>query len=72
CVEKCQVEAVSMNDAQIAVVDSSRCIGCGACANLCPTEAISMALHPQVPSPPGTARDLRQAILQGIQNAVAE
>jgi ferredoxin len=72
CVEKCQVEAVSMNDAQVAVVDSNRCIGCGACANLCPTEAIFMALHPQVPSPPETARDLRQAILKGIQNAVAE
>jgi ferredoxin len=60
CVEKCQVEAVH-----------NRCIGCGACANLCPSEAISMALHPQAPSPPATARDLRQAILKGIQSATA-
>lgn len=71
CVEKCQVEAVSMNDAEIAVVDRNRCIGCGACANLCPSEAISMALHPQAPSPPATARDLRKAILKGIQSATA-
>jgi len=30
------------------------------------------SLDPQVPSTPGTARDLRQAILKGIQNAAAE
>ena len=30
------------------------------------------SLDPQAPSPPGTARDLRQAILKGIQNAAAE
>ena len=71
CVENCQVEAVSMNDEEIAVVDENRCIGCGACAHLCPTEAIAMTLHPQVPSPPATARDLRKAILKGIQSAPA-
>jgi len=72
CVEHCQMEAVSMNDEEIAVVEENRCIGCGACANLCPTEAISMGLHPKVPSPPATARDLRIAILKGLQSAGAE
>ncbi len=71
CVEKCQVEAVSMNAQELAVVDPDRCIGCGACANLCPSEAISMTLHPHAPSPPATGRDLRKAILKGIQSAQA-
>jgi Na+-translocating ferredoxin:NAD+ oxidoreductase RNF subunit RnfB len=72
CVEHCQMEAISMNDEEIAVVDENRCIGCGACANLCPTDAIDMELHPKVPSPPATARDLRMAILKSIQSAGAE
>ena len=58
-----------MNDEEIAVVNENRCIGCGACANLCPEEAISMALHPDVPAPPATARDLRKAIFENVQSA---
>ncbi|UCF93031.1 MAG: 4Fe-4S binding protein [Desulfobacterales bacterium] len=69
CVELCQMEAVALNADEKATVDENRCIGCGACANGCPTEAISMLRHPDVPTPPATARDLRRAMLSDIQRA---
>jgi ferredoxin len=71
CVEHCQMGAITMNNEDIAIVDEDRCIGCGACANLCPTDAIDMKLHPKVPSPPATARDLRKSILKSLESAGA-
>ena len=41
CVERCQMEAVAMQD-DIAVVDLNRCIGCGLCVSACPSDAMQM------------------------------
>lgn len=39
CIERCQVEAISVDDyAKI----NERCIGCGLCVSTCPTEAIRL------------------------------
>ena len=46
CVEKCQVNALKMNDENIAEVNYDRCIGCGLCAPECPEEAISLIPKP--------------------------
>jgi len=72
CEEKCQMQAVELNPEQKAVVRKERCIGCGACAYLCPAEAISMQPLERVPAPPKTARDLRAAILGGLQRTRLE
>ncbi|PQP35887.1 hypothetical protein C6A37_00115 [Desulfobacteraceae bacterium SEEP-SAG9] len=69
CVEHCQLNAITIIDAGTAFVNEGHCIGCGACAYLCPVEAISMNPRKDVPTPPGTARDLRAAILGDIQRA---
>ena len=42
CVDSCPVEAISMNDNDIAVVDSDTCVDCGDCVDVCPVDAISM------------------------------
>jgi ferredoxin len=42
CVDSCPVEAISMNDNDIAVVDPDTCVDCGDCVDICPVDAISM------------------------------
>jgi len=40
CVEKCPVDAIELNDSNIAEVNAEYCIGCGVCAHFCPENAI--------------------------------
>jgi electron transport complex protein RnfB len=42
CLDRCQMDALSMNDDQIAEVNKDRCIGCGLCVTTCPGEAIRL------------------------------
>ena len=45
-------------------VNCRKCIGCGACATGCPTEAISMERVADVPEPPENYMDLGLRLLQ--------
>ncbi len=36
------MNALSMNDDGLAVVNEDRCIGCGLCVTSCPTEALKL------------------------------
>jgi electron transport complex protein RnfB len=56
CPERCQMEALQMNDGRVAV-DLSRCIGCGLCVTTCPTNALSLVRKPasEQPDVPETA-----------------
>jgi heterodisulfide reductase subunit A-like polyferredoxin len=45
CAEKCEYDAISVVEAK-ARVDEERCIGCGACTTVCPTEALSLKVRP--------------------------
>jgi len=55
CLERCQVQALSMEDDLIRV-DESTCIGCGLCVSSCPTECLQLVRREEIiePSP---ARD---------------
>ncbi|MBQ9797136.1 MAG: RnfABCDGE type electron transport complex subunit B [Clostridia bacterium] len=41
CVAACKYDAIHIVDG-LAVVDDSKCIGCGACSNICPKHIIAM------------------------------
>ncbi len=60
CIERCQMEAVAIEDEQGAVVDTDRCIGCGLCVTTCPSGAIQLEMKPedQRRIPPANAREL--------------
>lgn len=47
CVDRCQMNALSMNGEECAEIDLDRCIGCGLCVTTCPSEAIALALKPK-------------------------
>ena len=59
CVEKCQMDAVSLG-AETAEINLSRCIGCGVCVHLCPSNAMSLKPRSDVVEPPGNFKDLLQ------------
>jgi Na+-translocating ferredoxin:NAD+ oxidoreductase subunit B len=40
CLERCQMDAVSLNNDDTALINYDRCIGCGLCVPTCPVEAI--------------------------------
>jgi ferredoxin len=40
CVYECAVGAISINENVSAVIDESKCVGCGRCYNNCQAEAI--------------------------------
>ena len=42
CLERCQMDAISIGDEGTAVIDDDRCIGCGLCVPTCPTEAMKL------------------------------
>jgi len=47
CIERCQMQAIHMDDDQISTINMDRCIGCGLCVTTCPTDAISMLVKPE-------------------------
>jgi Na+-translocating ferredoxin:NAD+ oxidoreductase subunit B len=42
CIDRCQMDAIAMNDDSVARVDPERCIGCGLCVINCPSEALKL------------------------------
>ncbi|AEH61809.1 4Fe-4S ferredoxin iron-sulfur binding domain protein [Methanosalsum zhilinae DSM 4017] len=42
CVDACPVDAITINDDDLAIIDPDLCTDCGECVDACPTEAISM------------------------------
>ncbi len=47
CLSRCQINALTMNEDDVAVVDLNRCIGCGLCITTCPSEALQLIKKPE-------------------------
>ncbi len=47
CFERCQMEAINLNEDQIAIINEDRCIGCGLCVTACPESSITLILKPE-------------------------
>jgi NAD-dependent dihydropyrimidine dehydrogenase PreA subunit len=59
CLDRCQMDAISIGEQGTAVIDRDRCIGCGLCVSTCPSEAMSLQLKPESEQrqPPATGKD---------------
>lgn len=66
CLERCQMDAITMGPDDVAVVDLDRCIGCGLCVTTCAAEAIRLEPKPEKErrNPPATARDFMTQLAQ--------
>jgi electron transport complex protein RnfB len=51
CVERCQFGALAVPE-DICEVDYARCVGCGVCATVCPTDALHLERRPEGETPP--------------------
>jgi electron transport complex protein RnfB len=60
CLERCQIEAISINEDDVAEINLDRCIGCGLCVTTCPTAALRLQLKPegQRCTPPAKGQEL--------------
>lgn len=59
CLDRCQMEAITMSNDGVAQVDLDRCIGCGLCVTTCPSEAIVLIPKPDANRriPPATSME---------------
>lgn len=47
CLDRCQMNAVTIGDDDVAHVNLDRCIGCGLCVSTCATEAMKLRAKPK-------------------------
>ncbi|MFH0778458.1 MAG: 4Fe-4S binding protein, partial [Candidatus Eisenbacteria bacterium] len=50
CAERCQMEAIRVNDGK-AALNPDRCIGCGLCVSTCPAECVTLFRKPEARQP---------------------
>ncbi len=59
CMERCQMDAIEIDQDNMAMVKKERCIGCGLCVITCPVEAMRLMPKPEEKqvTPPVSARE---------------
>lgn len=70
CLDRCQMEAITMTEDGVAQVELNRCIGCGLCVTTCPSDAIALISKPdnarRVPPVSGGEQMLQIAKKRGV------
>ncbi|GAG56662.1 unnamed protein product [marine sediment metagenome] len=66
CLDRCQMEAITIGPEEVAEVNLNRCIGCGLCVTTCTTEALSLQPKPEEErrEPPPKPRDAMMQMAQ--------
>ena len=67
CVDRCPMDAFSMNDDDIAEVSKEACVGCGLCVSTCDAGALKMVSRSEKVTPPPTRGKLMEAIVASIK-----
>ncbi len=66
CLDRCQMNAVSLSDEGLAGVNLDRCIGCGLCVTTCPSGAMKLTpkAESQLRVPPASSAEQMKRLLQ--------
>ena len=64
CLERCQMDAIALNEDDVAEIDLGRCIGCGLCVTTCPTEAMLLKAKEEHYAPPATTAEQMMTMAQ--------
>ncbi len=66
CLDRCQMNAVTIDDDDVAHVNLDRCIGCGLCVSTCAVEAIKLRAKPKEErrEPPAKAQTTMMELAQ--------
>jgi Pyruvate/2-oxoacid:ferredoxin oxidoreductase delta subunit len=65
CVDRCQVDAVEINENMVAQIDYERCLGCGVCTFVCAPEALRLEKRDdRIFTPAADAREL--LVMRGV------
>lgn len=62
CVDRCHFDALTVDET--AKVDPEKCLGCGLCNMVCPTESLSMVRRDEIAEPKRNFRELMATIMQ--------
>jgi Pyruvate/2-oxoacid:ferredoxin oxidoreductase delta subunit len=57
CLDRCQFDALTLNEDDICEVDINRCVGCGVCAIKCPEDALALIERVEKTEPLVTFKD---------------
>jgi len=64
CLERCQMDAITLNGDDLAEIDLDRCIGCGLCVTTCPVEAMQLDAKEDQYTPPGSTAEQMMVMAQ--------
>jgi ferredoxin len=66
CLDRCQMQALTLNDEGLARINRDRCIGCGLCVTVCPSEALRLIPKPsdQLRVPPASSAEQMTRLAQ--------
>ncbi|MBI5585253.1 MAG: 4Fe-4S dicluster domain-containing protein [Deltaproteobacteria bacterium] len=66
CLDRCQMQALSLNDEGLAQVNGDRCIGCGLCVTTCPSGAMQLIpkAADQIRVPPASSAEQMMRLAQ--------
>jgi electron transport complex protein RnfB len=66
CIDRCQMNAIHMDDEGCAEINDDRCIGCGLCITTCPSDALILnrKLAEKTKMPPATSAEQMMALAQ--------